>query len=109
MTIKTDEEALAVLRMYAKHCREGRAVGNANVLDEVVNHLAQRLAAVDGWLPIESAPRTPVLLYYPAWGAARGREGFTHPEMFRVDYPNMIPRKATHWRPLPPAPSRQEG
>lgn len=97
MTIKTDEEALEVLREQADWS-SGDIRADLNRLHA---YLTQRLAAVDGWLPIESAPRKPVLLYYPELG--------THPEMFRVDHPGMTPRKESHWRPLPPAPSRQEG
>jgi hypothetical protein len=64
--------------------------------------------AGDGWLPIETAPKDEVLLYFPKAIQGAHRQSFL-PPMYRVgrvsDTPN---RKPTHWMPLPAPPAAQE-
>lgn len=53
------------------------------------------------WLPIASAPKGLLLIYWPA---TVGRNAM--PSMIRVDYAGSTPnRLPTHWMPLPPAPN----
>lgn len=54
------------------------------------------------WMPIESAPRGELILYFPA--ITEGRNQKT--QMFRIDvHPVTYPRKPTHWMPLPDPPA----
>lgn len=53
-------------------------------------------------MPIESAPRGELILYFPA--ITEGRNQKT--QMFRIDvHPVTYPRKPTHWMPLPDPPA----
>lgn len=57
------------------------------------------------WLPIESAPKGQVLLYWPATKPARGHPSNTLGERIDVGYAGETPhRPPTHWMPLPPPP-----
>lgn len=71
------------------------------------NNLPQILAALRAqeWMPIETAPREEVLLYFPRIVTGAHRQSVLS-EMCRVgrvsDTPN---RRPTHWRPLPASPN----
>ncbi len=56
------------------------------------------------WRPIETVPKTVVMLYFPAVKEdSRGRGG--HIEMMRIDHASAYPhRHPTHWMPLPEPP-----
>ena len=58
------------------------------------------------WQPIETAPKGElVILYWPPCETTRGRDGYTHQAMFRVDRVGLTPfRLPTHWMPLPEPP-----
>jgi hypothetical protein len=52
------------------------------------------------WLPIETAPKGLVILYYPP---TTGRSPLRF--MIKVDHADSTPhRKPTHWMPLPSPP-----
>lgn len=58
------------------------------------------------WMPIETAPKGLVLLYWPATKPARGHPGNTLEPMMRVDRAGATPnRPPTHWMPLPSPPT----
>ena len=54
------------------------------------------------WLPIESAPKGEILIYWPAVGGRNSKV-----PMIRVGYAESTPfRKPSHWMPLPPPPAK---
>ena len=63
-------------------------------------------AVIMEWQPIETAPEgEKVILYFPAIPM----RSFTFGERITVDYcPVTIPRKPTHWMPLPPSPEVED-
>lgn len=122
MTINTDEEALAVLLDE----RDGWEWGSKKwqKVNAAFEHIRQRLAAVDGWLAIESAPAETMVLLLVRWSDepvvaekrnGRWRVGTEHHEVScgTYCYGGTVGTDGTldptHWRPMPPAPSRQEG
>ena len=71
------------------------------------NNLPQILAALRAqeWVPIETAPREEVLLYFPRIVTGAHRQSVLS-EMYRVSRVSDTPnRRPTHWRPLPASPN----
>lgn len=86
----------------------------ANVVREIQAEARAALAALSvaqgqGWLPIESAPATGLLLtFHPRFGQRILRPD-PHNAGWYLDETGSPTREVTHWQPLPAAPAQPDG
>jgi hypothetical protein len=71
-------------------------------MSRVKEQMAPQDYDLNGWQPIETAPKGMHILYFPPGKWSGENE---NPEMVRVDYfPVNYPRQPTHWMPIPKSP-----
>lgn len=108
--ITSDEQALAVLRECSEICKDEGLHWTAEQIDSALACLRTRLAktgpAVDGWLPIETAPKDGTVMVYLPEERQKMQVARFHPNVKTIGHAFAFDLTApTHWRPLPEPPT----
>jgi hypothetical protein len=118
MTLETVRDKLRAAGRFVVY-NPGETVWAEDLADAIDAHLAEKAGArVDGWMPIESAPKDVCILVYPGiwvgkvcsiakWNddrySKKPRPYWERDDGLRASISHENP--PTHWMPLPPGPA----